>query len=186
MINICSRFSTWKNKTVSSIKTSSEMRNGIILALRSEGMTLREIGRRINITNDSGHRVLIRFKHTLSMNHMTGSGRPRKTTIRDDAMIIGKWKKTDLSHPVELKTICLKFLYLRRLFDVKSLILESLKKAILKSMWTELQINRNVWSDESPFVLRYEVKRWVWRKNYERYSLNRRQAIWMRQCTWKF
>lgn len=69
------------------------MRNGIILALRSEGMTLREIGRRINITNDSGHRVLIRFKHTLSMNHMTGSGRPRKTTIRDDAMIIGEVKK---------------------------------------------------------------------------------------------
>ena len=132
-------------------------------------------------------RLFSKVKETGSHGRKPGSGRPRKTTPRDDRhirntairdrRITSKRIRSSVDLEVSDKTIRdrLRDSGLKSHWSAKKpFVSETNRKKRLKWAkdhlhWTAKQWSSVLWSDESPFHLRYRGKRRVWRGINERY-----------------
>lgn len=162
---------------------------GKILALRAEGCSFRDIGKRVNMSKSRVQRLWAKQVTVGNMNRTIGSGRKRKTTTREDRLIIREVNNNRFITSDEIKlaiptlqvskrTICSR---IHELGGFKSHV--AAKKPFLKDKdikkrltwaqqhinWTPAQWQSVIFSDESPFTLRYEGRRKVWRRDNERF-----------------
>lgn len=171
-------------------KVSSQIGDGLIIAFRSEGMTFREIARRVNLTKDAVQRAVKKFERTGSITRLKGSGRPRKTTLREDILIVREVKKDRFIASRQIRRNLPQLNVTPR--TIRRRIVESgifkscwaaTKPFISKSarkkrfLWAKAHLNwtwnewkNTLWSDESPFTLRFEGRKKVWRISNERFS----------------
>ena len=69
-------------ETIFTMKTTSEQRANIIF-LHQEGISMREIAKRVKCTRNGVSDVIKRFRETGSTDDKLRSGRPRKSTHRE-------------------------------------------------------------------------------------------------------
>ena len=126
-----------------------------------------------------------------SLDRKVGCGRPRKTTARDDKMIIRQVKKDrectsiDIKRELGLDHVSDKLIR-RRIAECsefksywktrKFFVSEKNRKLRVKwckehLKWTPEQWRKVIWTDESPYVLRFNKKTRVWRSHNERYEV---------------
>lgn len=178
-----------RNSTHTSLmgrKQMTDLEKGQILGM-ARSHSPREIAKAIGRDYRTIHRLLKKFQTTGSTDRVQGSGRKRKTSPRKDRLIkrialsdrrlssSEIRKKLDLD--VSTKTIR------NRLheFGIKSY--WSIKKPFISETnrtkrlaWAKEHLNWSadrwasvLWSDESPFLLRYKGRQRVWRSHNERY-----------------
>ena len=118
-----------------------------------------------------------------------GSGRKRKTTTTEDRRIVREVKKNpfvtsteinrDLQSPVSVRTIRRRitesgefksYWAARKPFISEGNIKRRLEWCYNHVHWSIAQWRRVIFSDESPFILRYNAKKRVWRRVNERYE----------------
>ena len=150
-------------------------------------LSIETIAKKLDRDPTTISRLFQRYEKTGTHQRKSGSGRPRKTTPREDRRIVREAQsnrrassrslKQSLSLDVSPKTIR------NRLHEVgirsywttkKPFISETNRKrriawAKKHIHWTKEQWHQVLWSDESPFTLRYQGKRRVWRSHNERY-----------------
>jgi transposase len=164
----------------------TEFEKGMIVAFREAGWTNTKISQRINRLPTTISGFYCEFKKTGRIERKPGSGRKRKTTERKDTDILIAAKrqrkitapeiKIQLELPISERTIRnrLNENGFYSYFTVKKpFISEKNRKARLKfardhkdkpvEFWRKV-----LWSDESPFVLRFQGKERVWRLANER------------------
>lgn len=162
---------------------------GRILELYNQGKSYSSIGEALNITKSMVQRKIQAYKSRGSMTRKIGSGRTRKSSPRDDRMIILKVKQNPFITSIEIKNE-MPHLNLsprtirRRIFQVggfksywaaKKPYL-SIKQIQHRLQWSRDHVNWSIeqwkkvlFSDESPFVLRFNRSRRVWRLPNQRY-----------------
>lgn len=165
----------------------TEMEKGLAIGL-SESMSTIEIAKKLKRDPRTIQRFLKKYKETGVWTRSEGSGRPRKTSPRDDRAIAraaiqnrrisSREIISSTGIPVSLSTIR------NRLHEVglksywsskKPWISEKNRSKRLKWAeehlnWTLEQWKQVLWSDESPFYLSFKGRRRVWRGHNERYS----------------
>jgi transposase len=164
----------------------TEFEKGMIVAFREAGWTNTKISQRINRLPTTISGFYCEFKKTGRIERKPGSGRKRKTTEREntDILIAAKRQRkiTTSEIKIQLKLSISERTIRNRLnengfysyFTVKKpFISEKNRKARLKfardhkdkpvEFWRKV-----LWSDESPFVLRFQGKERVWRLANER------------------
>ena len=135
-------------------------------------------------------RVLKRWKEEKSTDRKPGQGRKRKTTARQDNFIVQQVKRNrqiTLTNIVKNMpgTKVSTMLVSRRIFELTDISSKWKHKAPFISntnrikrlswcrerlTWTKEQWRQILWSDESPFVLRYNRATRVWRTNSEKFQ----------------
>jgi len=167
----------------------SEFEKGQIVAYRDCGLTLRDIGKKLNRHNGPICKFLKKYNITGDYTRNAGSGRKRKLTTAQDEEIIRFAKRNRKVTAKELKTrfnfdVCLNTIR-NRLHEYGFKICFQVKKAfvseknrLIRLRWAKEHVKwsiyrwKNVlWSDESPFVLRFNGKQRVWRLANERYNV---------------
>ncbi|KAG1664956.1 putative glycosyltransferase STELLO1 [Nymphon striatum] len=68
-------------------KSLSEVQRGQIVALHNEGLSERKIAAKLKVSKTAVHQSIKKFKQYGSYKDLHRSGRPRKTTIRDDCLM---------------------------------------------------------------------------------------------------
>ena len=159
------------------------------MAWYESGYTDHEIGKKLNRWCTTIRRFLFKYYLAGSFKRKQGSGRRRKTTAREDRLIIREVRKNRKVTAAEIKrnfkldvderTV------LRRIHSIgkfksywsvkKPFISESNRKKRLQwakqyQNWTIEQWKNVLWSDESPFCLRFSGRSRVWRLHNERYD----------------
>jgi len=76
-----------------------------LLALRHAGLTFRDIGKRMKLNSGNLCRVYNNKISTKSFNCTRGSGWKRKTTERDDALIVREVRRNRMVSGPQLKTL---------------------------------------------------------------------------------
>jgi hypothetical protein len=135
-------------------------------------------------------RVLKRWKDENSADRKTGSGRPRKTSPKEDQYIINQVKRNrqitlyDIAKGFPGKKICSRTVG-RRINELSDLSskwkhkapfiseknrIKRLKWCKERLTWTKEEWRQILWSDESPFVLRYNRATRIWRTSSEKYE----------------
>ena len=160
-------------------KQLTEFEKGQIVAWHESGYT----------DHTTIRRFLFKYCLTGSFKRKEGSGRRRKTTAREDRLIIREVRKKRKITAAEIKrnfkldvderTV------LRRIHSIgkfksywsvkKPFISESNRKKRLQwakqyQNWIIEQLKNVLWSDESPFCLRFSGRSRVWRLHNERYD----------------
>ena len=154
------------------------------------GMSCSEVAKRLGINKSTVSRIFSRWRLSSSIERKPGSGRKRKTTDRDDRQIMVYAKRTRFVSSSEL----LEALKLPKVSEdtIRRRIKQSgefnsylaVKKPLISKKnksqrikwckehkdWTVDQWRQVIWTDESPFVLRAQFRRKVWRMRSERYS----------------
>ena len=130
-----------------------------------------------------------------------GSGRRRKTTAREDQMIVREVTNNRYCTSVELRRLLpglnVSASTIRRRINERSEFRSewqskkpyvSEANRIRRVQWCRDHLNWTVedwgkvlWSDESPFVLRFNRKRRVWRTAAEKYSYHQQ---WVTSLSW--
>ena len=65
----------------------SETQRAQIVILCKEGQSERKISEKLNVSKTAVHQTIVKFKNTGLYSDQKRSGRPRKTTVRDDHLI---------------------------------------------------------------------------------------------------
>lgn len=65
----------------------SEIQRAQIVILCNEGQSERKISEKLNVSKTAVHQAIVKFKNTGLYSDQKRSGRPRKTTVRDDHLI---------------------------------------------------------------------------------------------------
>lgn len=169
-------------------KQFSDFTKGRIVGLDEAGIPQRRIAEKIGCNVSNISRFLKKYKETCFWGRKKGSGRKRALTDRDDSHIrlIAKRKrlttakeiKSALSLDVSCQTIRNRFheIGFSSHFQVKKPFVspknrkKRLKWAKEHRSWTIATWRNVLWSDESPYVLRFSQKRRVWRLPNERYA----------------
>ena len=68
-------------------KLLSEVQRGQIVALHEEGLSERKIAAKLKVSKTAVHQSIKKFKQFGSYKDLHRSGRPKKTTIRDDHLM---------------------------------------------------------------------------------------------------
>ena len=68
-------------------KSLSEVLRGQIVALHNEGLSERKIAANLKVSKTAMHQSIKKFNQYCSYKDLHRSGRPRKTTIRDDHLM---------------------------------------------------------------------------------------------------
>jgi transposase len=166
----------------------SEFEKGQIIAWRQQNLSLRAIATRLQRSPETIRAVIRKYDEIGFCGRLPGSGRKRKTSDRDDRAIVREVKKNrritaheiqaKFGLPVHEETIRNR---IREVGEFKSY--WSCKKPFISEtnrakrlQWAKAHLNWTVdqwktvlWSDESPFTLRYSGKVRVWRLANERY-----------------
>ena len=170
-----------------------------IEALHAAGKSFTEIGKLLQIDKSTVSRHLTRILETGSYVRKEGSGRKRKTTPHEDRLIIREVKRGRFSSAKDIKAnlpqLDVSEQTIRRRITQDSefksywctktpFISEKNRKKRVEwardhLSWTTEQWHKVLWSDESPYVLRFQGKKRVWRSHNEKY------APWCTQATVK-
>jgi transposase len=161
-----------------------------ILQLKIDGLSNRSIADLVDRDRRSIDRLVKKLQTESTTDRTPGSGRKRKTSPSEDAAIALYVKRnrdctlTDLKKDLQLENVCCTTLG-KRIFEQtgfsshftikKPMISENNKKIRLKWAkehlnWTEEDWRSVLWSDESPFNLRYQCRHRVWRTPEEKYE----------------
>ena len=157
-------------------KQLSEIEIGQILALIQCGHSYRSIAKDVGRSKEAIRMIFLKFTATGSAARRHGSGRPCKTTARVDAAVLRVVRAhprtsccdlhrefEDLRH-VSLRTIQRRIVEtgeFQNVFTRRKPFINTRNRAIQVQWardhlsWTREQWRRVLWSDESPFVLRY-------------------------------
>jgi transposase len=84
-------------------ENAPEFLAGRIVELYTQGKSYPSIGKTLNISKSKVQRKLQAYKATGSMTRKIGSGRPRKSSARDDRMIILKVKRNPFMTTTEIQ-----------------------------------------------------------------------------------
>jgi transposase len=170
-------------------KDLDEIQCGGIVTSRRLGMSVKSIGQLYKKSRNAIYDVLKKYDLDETLGRRPGSGRKRKTTKKQDRRILREVRKdrkttgeeirAALQLPISDRTIR------RRITETKifrsywatkkPFINESNRQkrvawCIKHRDWTVEQWRNVIWSDESPFVFRFNKKVRVWRMFNERYN----------------
>ena len=171
------------------IKHKSYEDKARILQCCLNGIPWKQIRKDFSTNNGTIGRILKKFNTLCLIDRKPGSGRPRKTTTTEDRRIVREVKKNpfvtsteinnDLQSPVSARTIRRRitesgefksYWAARKPFISEGNIKRRLAWCYDHVHWSIAQWRRVIFSDESPFVLRYNSKKRVWRRANERYE----------------
>jgi len=165
------------------------LRTQIVQAV-AQGMSIAEVAQRSGRSLKTVYNIWNRWSKEGTVERQEGSGRKRKTTAIEDRQIVVKAKRSrfitcaeireEIHRPdVSLKTIA------RRIKESgefasywavkKPFISETNRNRRLQwcqehKDYTVEQWRRVIWTDESPYVLRFKGPKRVWRSAHERYD----------------
>lgn len=170
----------------------SKFDKGRIIGMYQAGLSKKEIGRRMQSQNvcvaSHVRNVIKRFEEEGNVDAKPGRGRKRKTSEREDREIVraavkrrrvsAQVIKAETKLQVSLQTIR------NRLHEAGLYGRVAVKKAWVREAnrikrlrwahehldWTVEQWSRILWTDESPFVLRWKGRQVVWRRPAERFN----------------
>jgi transposase len=175
---------------VKACKQLSATQKAYIRGLVGAKNSLRVTAKLAGVTLRTVQRCLANFEKLGNDDRQAGSGRPRKTTKNDDRKIILAVKRNRLitseqllrenpDFDVSVKTIRRRitesgefnsYWVINKPFISKKNRAIRVKWCKERLHWTVEQWMRVIWTDESPFVLRYNGRRRVWRRHNERYK----------------
>jgi transposase len=172
------------------VKHLSEFELGKISAFHKCSLGYKKIAKELKRPVATIQKALNRMKKRNTYKRKSGSGRPRKTTKREDRHIvrvaatncfdsaseIGKTVKT--KETISKKTIKRRlnevgiygYVAAKKPFVNEAQRLKRLQWAFEHKDWTVDQWNSVLFSDESSFVLRWKGRQMVWRPKGERYN----------------
>jgi len=169
-------------------KQISQFDKGKIKAFREMGMSIREIKKKVNRSTGAIHKVLTQLEERGHPGRKRGTGlKNRKTTARDDRKLLMKAKAnrrmTASQIAAEAGVDVSRWTVSRRLKEAGLLNCVACKKPLVSEKnrkwrlqwcknhenWTAAQWRRILWTDESPFTLRWNGQQRVWRSPTERY-----------------
>jgi transposase len=161
-----------------------------IIEMHASGHSFRSIGRYLDRDKTMISNMIKKWKEENTLDRAKGSGRPRKTSPNTDRFIVRCVKANRFTTIPDLLTNSalanLSMTTIRRrihesgefqsYWAARKPLLTPINKAKrlawckARVNWTVDQWSNIIWSDESPYVLRYNAKRRVWRRHNERYS----------------
>lgn len=161
-----------------------------IVALHQCGLSGRAIAKQVNMSATSIHNFIRRFDTTHSYEITPGRGRKRKTSPTDDHYIVEKVKRDrfitssqilagsalpDISTRTVRRRITESgefnsYWAARKPFISEMNRQKRLEWCQARKDWSLDEWRTVMWTDESPFVLRYHGSRRVWRLHNERFS----------------
>jgi len=173
----------------STIPISPFKRGQIIEALLHEEEQ-ETISDRLDVSIRTIQRLWKKYKEKGNCDIGTSTGRPKKTSTKEDRLIVRQVKKDRFVTSPEIKKnfpdLSISERTVRRRINEVSPFAsywaartpfinevnraKRLQWAIMHQHWTVDQWNKVLWSDESPFVFFYHAKRRVWRMHNERYK----------------
>ena len=182
-----------KSKVVPNKKGSSHCGkeiHDVFKGLHWSGLSQRAISSKLGVPKTTVLRWIRKINQIGTPGRVFGSGRPRITSPTDDQHIILEVKRNRLISTDEIienvPTLkCSRDTIIRRIKESgefnsywqirKSFISERNRRIRVqwckdRLHWTIEQWRKFLWTDESPFVLRYNRKKWVWRLHNERYK----------------
>jgi len=163
----------------------------IIGLLHAEGNTLRSIGKKVGRGWSTIKRVLDRFESRKSLDRLPGTGKSRKLTPTERRDIVLKVKRDcnltarEIRSDIGRDDVCINTI-LRPIHEDGELnsYWTTNKPFISKNNeqlriqwckehlhWTKADWDKVIWSDESPFTLRFNGRRRVLRRHNERYHV---------------
>lgn len=171
-------------------KPLSQIEIGRILEARDSGESINDIAIRVGRSKSGVHGLIQRYEATGATTRRPSTGRKRKTTTFEDEQIAKEvlYNRAITSrqiadnlglHDLSADTIerriheqlgfssCFK---IKKNFISEANRVKRLEWAEAHKDWTIEQWRRIIWSDESPFVLRYSGRVRVWRLSNERYE----------------
>jgi DDE superfamily endonuclease/transposase len=171
-------------------KHLSEFELGKISAFKQSGLGFKKIANNLKRPLSTIKNALKRMKKHKSYLRQKGSGRPRKTTKREDRRIVRVetnncfesafkiGKIVAPSNKISKKTIKRRineagiygYVSAKKPFVNERQRLKRLKCAEEHKNWSEEQWKKVLFSDESSFVLRWKGRQTVWRKKGERFN----------------
>jgi ketohexokinase/beta-glucosidase len=169
----------------------SDEEKAMIALLVTQGKSEREIAKKIGCAKSQVGKWKHRFLAGESLRRRPGSGRPRKLTVMESRETVLKAKRDHLITTREIRQelgredVCLSTINraIHRHGELKSywqtnkvFISEVNQKKRVKWCkdhlhWTSEDWNKVMFSDESPYVLRFNGRRRVWRRHNERYHI---------------
>jgi transposase len=172
------------------VKQCGEREKIIMIELSAKGKSNREIAATIHRSATTVNKVLNRYAKENSIERKPGSGRKRKTDARTDRLIVDQVLKNrfvtckEIQELNSLQNLSWQTISRRiKEFDTfgsywaasKPFISDKNKEHRLqwceaRKNWSKEQWRKVLWTDESPFVLRYNAKKRVWRRPGERYK----------------
>ena len=155
-----------------------------------DGIPWINIVKQFSTSNGTISRILKKYNATSQIVRKPGTGKSRCTTSAMDRRILREVKKNPFVTSREIKealgvTICRRTLRrricesgefksywaARKPFITAVNIARRLAWCLVHQHWTIAQWRRVIFSDESPYVLRFNCKKRVWRRHNERYNL---------------
>ena len=161
-----------------------------IVTSREYGTTLEDIGEKFHVTKSAIYKVLKKYKTNDVIGRKAGSGRKRITTTKQDHRILREVKKDrkvsgkQINESLGLANISKRTIRRRITESGEFKSYWAAKKPFInyinrqrRLQWCKRYQNMTsedwmnyLFSDESPYVLRYKSKVRVWRRHNERYS----------------
>ena len=178
-----------KVKTIKVLKFPklNDFQKGVIVQARLNGVTIKQLATDMKISTKTVNKWWKQYNEGGNLGRKEGSGRPRKTTEADDKHILLSVKRNRRISIKEIKENC----NLNGVCDntISSRIKESgeynsywlgkkpwinKKNRRLRMLWawkhrkwTTQEWDKVIWSDESPFVLRFNGRQRCWRRANE-------------------
>jgi transposase len=186
-----------KRKSCKESENDPQFIPGRILEMHQQGISERQISEALEISRSKVHRRLQSYFQRGTMTRKKGSGRPRLTDERTDRTIL---REVKIDPFITCCEILVKNPELHVSPDtIRRRIIESgefksywaAKKPYLSQehirrrlqwctehvTWSDDQWRQVLFSDESPYVLRYSGSQRVWRRHNERYILKNTKAV---------
>ena len=182
----------WSHLTMPARQRLTEEQRGRALALLDEGIGLREVSRRLQVSHSVIHRLRERFNATGSVQERRRTGRPRATTRQQDRLLVLSALCDQRSAAVTLRgqlraatgTNISCSTVQRRLWEANLRSRRPAVRPVLSAVnrnrrlawarnhvnWTRQQWGRILFSNESRFTLSFNDGRvCVWRRQGERF-----------------
>jgi transposase len=178
-------------------KHMTEVQKGQICAFKASGRSRNWIARALQLHNNAVGRVIKKYEAGEHLERKAGSGRPKKTSAHTDRAIVREMKVNRFATAPEIQETLSTIIrgpngdqtlsdstIRNRIKETgefqsywaarKPFISDENKKkrvewCLARRHWTIEDWRNVLWSDESPYVLRYAAKRRVWRRHNERY-----------------
>lgn len=168
----------------------SELDRGRLLQMHLDGKSCRQIALQLNVSKSSVNRMIMKYEATGSTSRAPGQGRKRSTTEREDRTITRYTRNNRFASAREIqRELALPNISTR---TITNRIHEGLnfssywatKQPYINERnrqrrvtwaqdhlhWTPTDWEKVLWSDESPFVLRCNRRKKVWRAHNERFN----------------
>ncbi len=163
----------------------------MVAMLDIEGNSERDIAKKMGCSKTTVHRWKTRFRAGQSLERVSGTGKSRKLTKLERRDIVLKAKREPLITAREMREeigredVCISTI-LRPIHEDGELDSYWQTNKVMISLvnqkkrvkwcrehlhWTQADWNKVIFTDESPYVLRFNGRRRVWRRHNERYHV---------------